>query len=297
MQIMDRRRKLLVNKYEKLADELVTKAVAPYGARVCPKVGLKDILDISSSGIGAEEYSYALKAHIDFCVVNSSDYVEFGLEIDESHHLHNSEVIKKDKIKDKLCSKLGFPLLRISDQSLERIKDLELLAWLSSYYFGFSELSKRRKDINNPETQKNILLSKDPFVYSPFADAYKSIRSLERPDLFESCSHELPVCISQNLQTYFISWAGIPLISPENLPIGSSKPCLYTKKAFRAFNDFAGIYPFHLSEGLAVIELDRKIKDYINKIYNPREDETLEAMAKEVAVEYFKTEKLRKSRN
>lgn len=37
---MDRHRKILVNNYEKIADELLTKAVTPYGARVCPKVGL-----------------------------------------------------------------------------------------------------------------------------------------------------------------------------------------------------------------------------------------------------------------
>jgi len=292
---MDKRRKLLVNKYEKLADELVTKAVSPYGARVCPKVGLKDIVNISGSGISTEEYSYALKAHIDFCVVNSDDYVEFGIEIDESHHFLDLEVIKKDKIKNKLCSKLGFPLLRISDKSLERIKDLELLAWLIYYYFVFSDLSKRRKDIKNPEIQKKFLLLKNPFVYSPFADSYESIRNLEKTGLFESVSHDLPVCVSHNSETYFISWAGVLLKSP-GIPIGS-KPFLYSKKAFRAFNNFAGIYPFHLSEGLAVVELDRKINDYINRIYNPRKDETLDAMGKEISDEFLKIKKFGKSRN
>jgi hypothetical protein len=83
---MDRRRNILVNNYEQLADELIIKAVSPYGARVCPKVGLKDIINISKSGITDEEYSYALKAHIDFCVVNNESFAEFGLEIDEDHH-------------------------------------------------------------------------------------------------------------------------------------------------------------------------------------------------------------------
>lgn len=63
---------------------------------------------------------------------------------------------------------------------------------------------------------------------------------------------------------------------------------MYSKKAFRAFNDFAGIYPFHLSEGLAAVELERKIKDYINGSYKPRRDETLDTMTREIANEYFK---------
>ncbi|WP_162182912.1 DUF2726 domain-containing protein [Neosynechococcus sphagnicola] len=133
-----------------MADELITKAVIPYGARVCPKVGLKDILDISNSGIGKQEYSYALKAHIDFCVINSDDYVEFGVEIDEKHHLSNPEDISKDKLKNELCSKLGLPLLRISNKSLKRIKKLELIAWLVSYYFAFRELSKNKTNLGAP---------------------------------------------------------------------------------------------------------------------------------------------------
>lgn len=295
MKNVDRRRKLLVNNYEKLADELIIKAATPYGARVCPKVGLKDIVRISGSGISTEEYSYALKAHIDFCVVNSDDYVEFGLEVDELQHIFDPEVVKKDKIKDRLCYKLGFPLLRISNKSLEKVKELELLAWLTSYYFAFSDFSKSRTDLRNPEIQKKILLLKEPFVYSPFGDSYESIRNLEGTGLFEECSHELPICTFHNSETYFISWVGVPLRSP-NIPIGS-KPFLYSKKAFRAFNDFAGIYPFHLSEGLAIVELDRKIKAYIDNLYTPREDETLDEMLKEVAAEYFKIKELRKYGN
>lgn len=292
---MDRRRKLLVNKYEKLADTLIAEAVAPYGARVCPKVGLKDIINISGSGISMEEYSYALKAHIDFCVVNSNDYVEFGIEIDESHHILDLEVIKKDKLKDKLCSKLGFPLFRISDKSLERVRELELLAWLVSYYFALLNLSKTKKNIKSSEIQKSFFLTREPFVYSPFADSYESIWNFEKIGLFELVSHELPACVSQNSETYFISWAGVPLRSP-GVPTGS-KPFLYSKKAFRAFNNFAGIFPFQISEGLAVVELDRKIKDYINGLYTPRENETLDEMTKEIAAEYFKVKSFRKLKN
>jgi len=286
---MDRRRKILVNNYEKLADELINKAVKPYGARVCPKIGLKDILDINNSGISNEEYSYALKAHIDFCVVNHNDFVEFGLEIDESHHFLDSETIKKDKIKDKLCSKLGFPLLRISDKSLEKVKNLEILAWLTSYYFAFTELARNRNDLRDPNIQKKLFLLKEPFVYSPFADSYESIRTFAKKRLPETIANEMPLCMLVNSTTYFISWAGFQLRPYISMSPSERKPLLYSKTAFRMFNDFAGIYPFHLSEGLAVVELDRKIKSYIEGSYTPKQNETLDSMIEEVADEYHKT--------
>ncbi|WP_204368775.1 hypothetical protein [Neosynechococcus sphagnicola] len=116
--------------------------------------------------------------------------------------------------------------------------------------------------LDKPQVQKQILLLRDPFVYSPFGDSYESIQNLQKTGLFERVNHELPVCVTHNSETYFISWAGVLLRSPYIHNI-ERKPFLYSKKAFRAFNDFAGIYPFHLSEGLAVVELDRKIKEYI----------------------------------
>ena len=289
---MDRRRKLLVNNYEKLGEELLVKAVAPYGARVCPKVGLKDIIDISNSGISTEEYSYALKAHIDFCVVNRDDYVEFGLEIDERQHIEDPKTIKKDRLKNSLCAKLGFPVIRVSDKSLARVGKLELLAWLASYYFAFSNLSKSRIDLRNPEIQKKFfLLSREPFVYSPFADSYEFIKSIKKEGLFDKSNDEIPLCIHHNSLTYFISYVGVVLRNPytglEN------KPFLYSKMAFRAFNNFAGIYPFVLSEGLAVVELDRKLREYLEGNYIPSENETLDAIGKDIHTEYLKAQKLK----
>lgn len=289
---MDRRRKLLVNNYEKLADELLAKAVSPYGARVCPKVGLKDIVNISHSGISTEEYSYALKAHIDFCVVSVDDYVEFGLEIDEQQHIYDPETIKKDRLKNSLCTRLGFPLIRISHKSLERVGKLELLAWLVSYYFAFSNLTKSRMDLQNDKTQKNFfLLNKEPFIYAPFADSYEFIRSFEKEGLFDKCNDEIPLCVSKNSLTYFISYVGVVLQSPHiSIP---NKPFLYSKMAFRAFNNFAGIYPFVLSEGLAVVELARKLKEYLKGDYIPPKDETLDAIGKDIHKEYLKAQKLK----
>jgi hypothetical protein len=292
---MDRRRKLLVNDYEKLADELLVKAVAPYGARVCPKVGLKDIVYISNSGISDEEFSYALKAHIDFCVVSRDNYIEFGLEIDERQHIEDTKTIAKDRLKNSLCAKLGFPLIRISEKSLARVDKLELLAWLASYYFAFSNLSKSKIDLRNPMIQKEFfLLNKEPFVYSPFADSYEFIRDIDKKGLFDKrANNEIPLCIHHNSLTYFISYAGVVLQSP-HIAI-ENKPFLYSKMAFRAFNNFAGIYPFVISEGLAVVELDRKLREYLKGDYIPPKDETLDAIGKDIHKEYLKAQKLKES--
>ncbi len=185
--------------------------------------------------------------------------------------------------------KLGFPLIRISDRSLERVGKLELLAWLVSYYFAFSNLSKSRLDLKNYEIQKNLfLLNKESFVYSPFADSYEFIRSFKETGLFDN--HEIPLCIHQNSLTYFTSYVGVVLQNPCRL---GTKPFLYSKMAFRAFNNFAGIYPINLSEGLAVVELDRKLKEYLKGNYMPSKDETLDVICKEIYKGYLKMEKLK----
>jgi hypothetical protein len=55
---MDRRRKLLVNVGEEKVSNLLSQAVTSHLASVCPKVGLKDAVNISNSGLPDELYRF-----------------------------------------------------------------------------------------------------------------------------------------------------------------------------------------------------------------------------------------------
>ena len=61
-------KKLLVNSYESTIDNILQEqeSVKQWNARVCPKVRVADIVDIDECHLDSREYTYALKAHVDF---------------------------------------------------------------------------------------------------------------------------------------------------------------------------------------------------------------------------------------
>lgn len=92
------------------------------------------MLEIEGSGISGLEYSYALKAHFDF-VVCESDKPIFAVEFDGESH-RNRDQRKRDDLKNKLCEKFEFPLLRITSNYLQKkYRHLTLLEWCIESWF------------------------------------------------------------------------------------------------------------------------------------------------------------------
>jgi hypothetical protein len=67
---------------------------------------VKEILD-------SYDVEYFLKAHVDFCIIKTSDYYPLlTIELD-SHHHDDEETKKKDEIKNQLFQQGGMSLLRV----------------------------------------------------------------------------------------------------------------------------------------------------------------------------------------
>lgn len=128
----DRRKPLIVNRYETVTDQQLREAAARHGMRVCPKVGMAEALNIERSGITSEEYTYALKANFDFVVVtdNENAYPLFAVEFDEPHHQTDPKTIRRDKMKNALCKRFRLPLLRIDEGWLRPIRRWTILTWI-----------------------------------------------------------------------------------------------------------------------------------------------------------------------
>lgn len=127
---MDRRRPLLVNDGEFRTDEALREACDALGYRVTPKVRVADALLIDRSGLTDEEYGYALKAHFDWVVVNSeTSRPEFAIEFDGSSHAED-RVRHRDAIKDRICARLGMPLLRIDHTAFRPIVQRTVIYYL-----------------------------------------------------------------------------------------------------------------------------------------------------------------------
>lgn len=110
---MDRRQPLLVNEGEFRTDGALREAAAEVGYGVHTKVRIADALTIDRSGLTAEAYGYALRAHFDWVVTDlETTKPEFAVEFDGDSH-RNEVVRHRDGLKDAICDRLGLPLLRI----------------------------------------------------------------------------------------------------------------------------------------------------------------------------------------
>jgi hypothetical protein len=133
---VDRRKKILDNRYEETTEKALQRSIAKQNARVLTKVRIADSLNIEKSGLTNEEYSYALKAHFDFVVTDSDTKSLFAVEFDGNQHQYDPDTRQRDKLKNSICDKLGMPLLRIDKEYLSRVERFaSVLDWLTEMWF------------------------------------------------------------------------------------------------------------------------------------------------------------------
>jgi len=253
---VDRRRKLLVNTGEEKTNRYLTIASAKNGASVYPKVGLKDALNINRTGLSSKEYKYALMAHFDFVVALPGEKVSFAIEFDETHHINNEWQAQKDFLKNRICEKLGIPLLRVGEQSFRSIDNNTLLLWLCDSYFN-----------------KTI---------SPFENSYLKIREYINMGLCHE-GKDVPECmtyICTQVYTHTFSWV-----------IMHDGQMLVTHARFRWFGIFGDVFSYNLSEGLAVYSLTQKIQKYLNGKYTPTREDSVDFITEYVAALYHRENK------
>lgn len=136
MEIGNNRRKRIENKQEAKTHKILNDIVKGYNARVFIKIRVADVLEIENSGLPDNEFNYALKAHFDF-VVTGKDYMpKFAVEFDGSQHKSDTSAIRRDELKNNICHKFEFPLLRITSDYFERIGQFPtILSWITELYF------------------------------------------------------------------------------------------------------------------------------------------------------------------
>lgn len=129
-------KRLLVDDYEKVTDARLQEACSRLGARVCPKVGLKEVLPIEGSGLPFELFRYALQAHFDFVVVDRASIPLFAVEFDGASHRYEEQK-RRDVKKNALCERFQFPLLRINSRHLtKKYRGMDLLSWFVDVWFA-----------------------------------------------------------------------------------------------------------------------------------------------------------------
>lgn len=121
--------KRFMNDYEWCAFDILCGALSETDIAVYPKVRIADVVDINQSMISDELYTYALKAHFDFILIQKNKLV-LAIEYDGPWHAFKPTVIENDKLKAQICARFDIPLIRVDGHFLRPIADFRLLAWI-----------------------------------------------------------------------------------------------------------------------------------------------------------------------
>ncbi len=142
--LVDRRKK--ISNVSEIATRRILEKAIPRESSVFEKLRVADALDIQNSGLNDEEYRYALAAHFDFVIADANKKAQFAVEFDGPRHISDTKTIRRDKLKDAICVKLGMPLLRVSSEFLQqKTGQFTLLDWIVELWFvqrGFWEAVK-----------------------------------------------------------------------------------------------------------------------------------------------------------
>jgi Protein of unknown function (DUF2726) len=131
--------KPLFSRSEALVDSILARTLQGSGYRVFASVRLSDVL---SKGPGETlppaEFNFFTRAHVDF-VITTDDYQPqpvFGIEFDGPHHRERRQR-ERDIIKNRLCKKAGFPLLRIGADEIRTHDEVDLLSYMLDRFLSW----------------------------------------------------------------------------------------------------------------------------------------------------------------
>lgn len=93
---------------------LLQREASRRGLIVCPKVGVKDLLEVTSRRHYMKYFRQIAQKHIDFVICDRELRVLFAVELDDSSH-DTEEAKKRDQFKDRAFKAARIPLRRIRD--------------------------------------------------------------------------------------------------------------------------------------------------------------------------------------
>lgn len=97
-----------------------------YGYVICPKVGLKDFITVTSKKDYYKWFNKISQKHVDFLICDKNLRPIMAIELDDrSHELEKAK--KNDQFKDELYKHLNFPLKRVKVKQYYNYQDIDSL--------------------------------------------------------------------------------------------------------------------------------------------------------------------------
>jgi hypothetical protein len=177
----------LLNQSEEITYSRLSTVCKAEGAHVFPKVRLKDIFPVASSGITNDEFRFCLQAHFDFSVTDEQYEPLFAVEFDGDVHLTPEQRVR-DERKNALCTRFELPLLRINANYLnKRYRTLDLLSYITEVWFSAKSFYDARNagyvPMDEPFIPESVISSPGHAERFPFwlgLDVLLAIRQLHR---------------------------------------------------------------------------------------------------------------------
>ena len=111
-------RRPLLSANERPAERVLQEVGERHGFRIFPQVKLSQVIHDLPPGLTNREWNYATRATFDFVVCHAETLIpDFAVELDDGTHWQAS-VRQRDRMKDTICERAGFELLRIEAQHL-----------------------------------------------------------------------------------------------------------------------------------------------------------------------------------
>lgn len=90
---------------------------------ICPKVGLKDLVSITTKNNYMKYFRLISQKHIDFVICDQSLHVLFAIELDDSSH-DTKDARRRDRFKDQTMRAAKIPLKRIRNFDEASVREL-----------------------------------------------------------------------------------------------------------------------------------------------------------------------------
>jgi len=95
-----------------------------YGFIICPKVGLKDFIAVTSKKDYFKYFRKISQKHVDFLICDENLRPLIAIELDDSSH-ELKKARKNDEFKNELYRHMNFPLVRVKAARYYKYQDLD----------------------------------------------------------------------------------------------------------------------------------------------------------------------------
>lgn len=260
-------RKRILNRAESETSQELQQILAEHGCTLFTKIRVADVLNVEDSQLSKEEFSYALKSHFDFVVADEVSSVGcFAVEYDGPGHASDRKTIRRDQLKDSICNKLGFPVLRVESEFLRQtVGKLQLLPLFIKVWFhgrAFYEM----------QSQGHIPADEDFDPYWVIED-YKNGRLVRTYGLSDLSLHQY-----QRYYVRKIVRTPSPVFLQGKDSSGRYAVCLglayveggvlFSTGCFRSIN-FGYFLPENIAEDIAMIDLAKQLPRFVEGLLNP----------------------------